>query len=184
MNHSSSLSMLTTAPRSRPRATISVASSGCTDTWAKPARGLHVPEQRPVAGDERSHEPQLLMEGTDRSGRARRHQDDLHARLADVGDGPLGPLGDVSRAGEQGAVEVDEDEANHPTGPHQLGESAGDVVEVMAHGLARLLLVARADGPPDGVVLLLQGDRPARLGVVDAEGWRPCGREAGRPAPG
>ena len=107
-------------------------------------RGLEVPEKRPVAGDDRSHQAQFLVERAHLPRRARRDQHYLDPRLADVADGPLGSLGDVARAGEQGAVEVDEDQAHDPAGADELGQTPGDVVQVLAHGLARLLFVTRA----------------------------------------
>ena len=133
---------------------------------------LDVPEQRPVAGDHRGHEPELLVEGPHGPGRPGRDQHHLHPALAHVGDGPLDPLGDVPRPRDERAVEVDEDQPHHPAGAGQLGQPAGDVVEVLAHGLARLLLVAGPDGPADGVVLLLEGDAAARLRVVGVEDGR------------
>ncbi len=72
-------------------------------------RGLDVPEQRPMAGYERRHESELLVERPHLSWRSRRHQHHLDTGLANVRDRPFGSLGYEPRTREQGAVEVDED---------------------------------------------------------------------------
>ncbi len=132
--------MLATAPRSRPSADHLGRQLRCdrSVSEAGPAGTFH--KQGPVAGYDRSHQPELLVEGADISRRSGRHQHHLHPGLTHVGDGALGPLGDVPRTREEGTVEVDEDQPHHAAGAHQLGQPARDVVQVLAHGLPGLLL--------------------------------------------
>ena len=131
--------------------------------------GLLVPQERATAGDHGSVQLKLLMKGADVARRPRRHQHHLDPALAHVGYGALGSLGDEARTREQGAVEVYEHQAYHSAGTDQLGKPARHVVQVVAHGVPRLGFVARPDGLPYGVVLLLQGHGAAGLVVVDVE---------------
>ena len=126
VNHSSSLSTLATAPRSRPRATISAASAGGSGTCDEARPGLDVPEQRPVAGDHRGHAgPSCWWKG--RMARGGRDE------TSTTSTPPSRTLAMVRLArsemwrgpGQQGAVEVDEDQAHHPAGARPAGRARG-----------------------------------------------------------